>query len=277
MSTVLGYHGVSRAHRPIADATVGSVLTSTPQKITVVGATGLIGRQLLTLLSGRGLDVTAASRASGVDLLTGDGLDDALAGADVVIDVINSTTPDDSAEAFFEHTSAHLSAAAARTGVGHYVVLSIVGADRMATQSGYIRGKLAQEAAAKNSGVPWTVLRATQFHELAAPITESLITDDVVRAPVALIQTVDSPKVTAILARIAVGPPLNAIHHVGGPQKMSFTDMARTVLRHQGRTLDVIDDPSATYSGLSIDFTTLVTDDDAELGTTRLEDWLTGR
>lgn len=277
MSTVLAYHGVSRAHTPIADATVGSVLTSTPQKITVVGATGLIGRQLLTLLSGRGLDVTAASRASGVDLLTGDGLDDALAGADVVIDVINSTTPDDSAEAFFEHTSAHLSAAAARTGVGHYVVLSIVGADRMAAQSGYIRGKLAQEAAAENSGVPWTVLRATQFHELAAPITESLITDDVVRAPVALIQTVDSAEVTAILARIAVGPPLNAIHHVGGPQKMSFADMARTVLRHQGRTLDVIDDPSATYSGLSIDFTTLVTDDDAELGTTRLEDWLTGR
>lgn len=247
------------------------------KKITVVGATGLIGRQLVPLLRGGGHDVTAASRASGADLFTGDGLDDALAGADVVIDVINSATPDDSAQAFFEQTSANLSAAAARAGVGHHVVLSIVGSDEMASQSGYIRGKLTQERAAAQVGTPWTVLRATQFHELAEPITESLLVDDAVHAPVALIQPVDSAEVTAILARIAVGQPLNAVHHVGGPQKMSFADMARTVIRHQGRTLDVIDDPTATYSGLAIDHTTLVTDDDAELGTTRLEDWLSHR
>ncbi|MEW5809149.1 MAG: SDR family oxidoreductase [Actinomycetota bacterium] len=251
-------------------------MTDTPKKITVIGATGLIGRQLVPLLRKRGHEITAASRTSGADLLTGDGLDSALAGADVVVDVINSATPEDSAEAFFEQTSANLSAAAARANVGHYVVLSIVGAHLMAPQSGYIRGKVAQERAGADVGIPWTVLRATQFHELAEPITESLITDDVVRAPVALIQTIDSAEVTAILARIAVSRPLNAIHHVGGPEKMSFADMARAVLRHQGRTLDVTDDPSATYSGLSIDYTTLVTGDDAEVGTTRLADWLTG-
>lgn len=247
------------------------------RKITVVGATGLIGRQLVRLLGDRGHHVTAASRESGVDLLSGEGLDDALAGADVVIDVINSATPEDSAEAFFTQTAATLSAAAATAGVGHYVVLSIVGADKMAAKAGYIRGKVAQETAAASSGLPWTVLRATQFHELAEPITESLIAGGVVHAPEALIQPIDSAEVTAILARIAAGRPLNAIHQVGGPQKMSFSDMARAVLRHQSRTLPVLDDPSATYSGLKIDYTTLVTDDEAELGTTRLADWLARR
>ena len=252
-------------------------MTDPTRSITVIGATGLIGRQLVPLLRSRGHDVTGASRDSGVDLLTGQGLDDALADAEVIIDVINSATPEDSSEAFFEQTAANLSAAAAKAGVGHYVVLSIVGADEMAPKAGYIRGKVAQESAAATSGVPWTVVRATQFHELAEPITESLITGDEVRAPEALIQTIDSAEVTAILARVAVEEPLNTIHNVGGPQKMTFSDMARAVLHHQSRTLNVFDDPSATYSGLNIDFTTLVTDDEAELGTTRLADWLARR
>ncbi|BBY29960.1 SDR family oxidoreductase [Mycolicibacterium sediminis] len=245
--------------------------------ITVIGATGLIGRQLVPLLRDAGHNVTAASRDSGVDLLTGQGLDDALADAEVIVDVINSATPEDSAEAFFHQTAANLSAAAAKAGVRHYVVLSIVGADEMALKAGYIRGKLAQEGAAATSGVPWTVVRATQFHELAEPITESLIAADEVHAPAALIQPIDSSEVTAILARVAVNEPLNTIHNVGGPQKMPFSDMARAVLRHQSRTLNVLDDPSATYSGLNIDYTTLVTDDEAELGTTRLVDWLARR
>lgn len=249
-------------------------MTERAKCITVMGATGLIGRQLVALLRDAGHDVTAASRASGVDLLTGQGLDDAVADAEVVVDVINSATPEDSAEAFFQQTAANLSAAAAKAGVEHYVALSIVGADEMAPKAGYIRGKIAQESAAATSGVPWTVVRATQFHELAKPITESLVVGDEVRVPAALIQPVDSAEVTAILARIAVSEPLNTIHEVGGPQKMSFADMARVVLRHQSRILTVLDDPSATYSGLSIDHTTLVTGDEAELGTTCLVDWL---
>lgn len=247
------------------------------KKITVIGATGLIGRQLVPLLSKAGHEVTEATRASGTDVLTGEGLDNALVGADVVIDVINSATPEDSSEAFFTQTSANLSAAAAKAGVGHYVVLSIVGADVMAADAGYIRGKVAQKTAAASSGLPWTVVRATQFHELAEPITESLTVADEVRAPVALIQPIDSAEVTAILARIATGKSLNAVHNIGGPQKMSFADMVRAVLFHQSRTLDVVEDPSATYSGLHVDETTLVTDDDAELGTMRLADWLARR
>ncbi|MDP7736143.1 SDR family oxidoreductase [Mycobacterium paragordonae] len=252
-------------------------MSESTKKITVIGATGLIGRQLVPLLSNAGHEVTEATRASGIDLVTGEGLDNALVGADVVIDVINSATPEDSSEAFFAQTSANLSAAAAKAGVGHYVVLSIVGADVMAADAGYMRGKLAQETAAASSGLPWTVLRATQFHELAEPITDSLTVADEVRAPVALIQPIDSAEVTAILARIATGKSLNAIHNVGGPQKMSFADMVRAVLFHQSRTLDVVEDPSATYSGLHIGETTLVTDDDAELGTMRLADWLARR
>lgn len=252
-------------------------MAESTKSITVIGATGLIGRQLVPLLRDAGHNVTAASRDTGVDLLTGEGLDDALADAEVIVDVINSATPEDSAEAFFQQTAANLSAAAAKAGVRHYVVLSIVGADEMAPKAGYIRGKVAQESAAATSGIPYSVLRATQFHELAEPITESLVVGDLVRAPAALIQPIDSAEVTAILARIALNEPLNTIHHVGGPQKMSFSDMARAVLRYQSRTLTVLDDPTATYSGLNIDYTTLVTDDDAELGTTRLIDWLARR
>ncbi|MDO3400681.1 SDR family oxidoreductase [Mycolicibacterium neoaurum] len=243
-------------------------------RITVVGATGLIGRRLVPMLSGRGHDVVAASRATGVDLLTGDGLADALTGADVVVDVINAPTPEDPAQQFFEQTSSNLAAAVGTSSAGHYVVLSIVGADVMARDAGYLRGKLAQEHAAAGSGVPWTVLRATQFHELAEPITESMIRDGEVRAPIAAIQTVDSAEVTAVLAGIATGTPADGVREVGGPQKMSFGEMARAVLRRQGRELPVVDDAAATYHGIPVDETTLVTGVGADLCATRLADWL---
>jgi uncharacterized protein YbjT (DUF2867 family) len=247
------------------------------KSVTVVGATGLIGRQLVPMLTAAGHDVTEVSRATGVDVLTGTGLDKAVHGAAAVIDVINSASPDDSSEAFFTQASSNLAAAVTKAGVGHYVVLSIVGADRLAPLAGYMRGKIAQEVAAAESGVPWTVVRATQFHELAEPITESMITADEVRVPDAMIQTVDSAEVTAILARAVDGTALNAIHEVGGPQKMPFADMARAVLTHQRRALEVVVDPSATYNGLPVDNSTLVTGDDAELGAQRLVDWLAGR
>lgn len=248
-----------------------------PKKITVVGATGLIGRQLVPLLSAAGHAVVPASRSTGVDVVTGVGLDAAVAGADVVIDVINSPTPADPSEAFFAQAASNLSAVTAKSGVGHYVVLSIVGTDGMAAHAGYMRGKVAQETAAAHSGVPWTVVRATQFHELAEPITESLVVDGVVRAPTAMIQTVDSAEVAAIVARVSTGSAVDGIHDVGGPQRMSFGDMARAVLAHQRRDLDVIDDPEATYHGIRVDDTTLVPGPGAELGVTRLDGWLQRR
>ncbi len=244
------------------------------RSVTVIGSTGLIGSQLVQHLGAAGHRIVEVSQSTRADVFTGEGLDDALAGADVVIDVVNSATPDDPAEAFFRQTSANLSAAAATAGVGHYVVLSIVGADLLAPVAGYMRGKLAQEAAAATSGVPWTVLRSTQFHELTESITESLVVDDEVRVPDASIQTIASAELVEILAGIAVGDPLDAIHKVGGPQRMSFADMAHTVLAHQHRDLRVVEDPAVGYFGLPIEATTLVPDDAAQRGATPLADWL---
>lgn len=245
--------------------------------VTVIGSTGLIGSQLVQTLSAGGHRIVEVSQSTRADVFTGEGLDEALAGADVVIDVVNSATPDDPSEAFFRQTSANLSAAAAEAGVGHYVVLSIVGADRLAPVAGYMRGKVAQEAAAAGSGVPWTVVRSTQFHELAEAIAESLVVDDHVRVPVASIQTIASAELVDILAATALGTPLHAIHEVGGPQRMTFADLARTVLDHQRRTIAVVEDPTVGYFGLPIEQTTLVPDESAPRGTTPLAEWLARR
>ncbi|MGN6694983.1 MAG: SDR family oxidoreductase [Aquihabitans sp.] len=249
--------------------------TATPAKnVTVVGSTGLIGSQLVQNLDAAGHRIVEVSQATRADAFTGEGLDEALAGTDVLIDVINSATPEDPSEAFFKQTSANLSAAAAKAGIGHYVVLSIVGADRLTPVAGYLRGKVAQEAAAAASGVPWTVVRSTQFHELAEGITESLVTDGEVRVPVASIQTIASAELVEILLDIATSTPLNAVSEVGGPQRMSFAELARTVLEHQRRNLQVFEDPAVGYFGLPIDQTTLVPDEHARRGTTPLADWL---
>ena len=245
--------------------------------VTIIGSTGLIGSQLVRNLVAAGHDVVEVSQSTPANVFTGEGLDEALAGAHVVIDVVNSATPDDSAQAFFEQTSANLSAAAAEAAVGHYVVLSIVGADRLAPISAYMRGKVAQEAAAAASGVPWTVVRSTQFHELAEAITESLVVGDEVRVPTASIQTIASAELVEILADIAIGTPLNGIHEVGGPQRMPFAEMARTVLGRQGRYLQVLDDPTVGYFGLPIEATTLVPAENATQGATPLADWLAQR
>ena len=253
--------------------TASTTETST-QTVTVIGSTGLIGSQIVERLTASGHRIVEVSQATRADVFTGEGLDEALAGADVVIDVVNSATPDDASEAFFQQTSANLSAAAAEAGVGHYVVLSIVGADRLAPVAGYMRGKLAQEAAAADSGVPWTVVRSTQFHELASSITESLVVGDAVRVPVASIQTIASAELVDALVGIALATPLGAIHEIGGPERMTFAEMARTVLHHQQRDLQVIEDPAVGYFGLPIDATTLVPDEHAPRGTTPLADWL---
>jgi uncharacterized protein YbjT (DUF2867 family) len=157
------------------------------------------------------------------------------------------------------------------------VVLSIGGTDALAPGAGEMRGKLAQERAAAHSGLPWTVVRSTQFHELTESITASLINGGQVHAPDASIQPIASNELAAILMRGAIGDALGAIHEVGGPQRMSFAEMARVVLAHQERDLTVVDDPAATYFGLPIDDTTLVPHGDAELGTTALSTWLAQR
>lgn len=243
-------------------------------KITVVGATGLIGTQVVELLSAAVHDVNAASRSSGVDAVSGDGVGAAFEGADVVVDVLNSPTlePGPALE-FFTATATTLLAEAKKADVRHYVVLSIVGVGSIEAD-GYLHGKHLQEQLVADSGVPYTIVRATQFHEFTGGITDSMIVDGEVRAPDALIQPVAAAEVAGVVARVATEAPRNDVLNFGGPEKMSFADLARAVFTAQDKDLPVTVDPQATYFGVPVQQNSLVTGDGAELGTTRLSEWL---
>lgn len=228
-------------------------------KISVIGATGLIGSKVVDLLEGDGHDVVAASRASGADVLTGDGLTDALAGADVLVDVVNSPSFDDGPVLdFFTRSSANLVAAARTASVRHYVALSIVGADAL-PQSGYMRAKMVQENTLVASGLPYTIVRATQFQEFAAGIVASLDTGSVVRVPDALIQPIAADDVATEVARVATANPRDGIVDIGGPDRISFADLARGVLASQGSDKAVVVDQAATYFGTPLQRDSLVT------------------
>jgi uncharacterized protein YbjT (DUF2867 family) len=243
-------------------------------KITVVGASGLIGTKIVDILRTEGRTVVASSRSSGVDVLTGDGLAEALAGADVLVDVTNSPSfEDDPVMEFFTKSTTNLVAAAKAAGVGHYVALSIVGAEDL-PQSGYLRAKVAQEKLIAESGLPYSIVRATQFAEFAEAITATLTVGNEVRAPDARIQPIAADDVAAEVARVAVGDPLSGIVNIGGPEKISFADLARVVLAKQGDDKAVVVDSQATYFGTPVDDQSLVTGDDAVIATTRFEDWL---
>jgi uncharacterized protein YbjT (DUF2867 family) len=233
-------------------------------KITVVGASGLIGTKVVDLLTAEGHDVVAASRASGVDVLTGDGLAEALNGADALVDVVNSPSfEDDPVMEFFTRSTTNLVDAAKRAGVGHYVCLSIVGADEL-PDSGYMRAKVVQEKVITESGIPYTVVRATQFAEFTDAITASMTVGDEVRVPDALIQPVAADKVAAEVARAAVAAPLGGIVNIGGPEKISFEQMARAVLADRAEdttTTTVVVDPQAHYFGTRLAERSLVTPD----------------
>lgn len=243
------------------------------KKIAVIGASGQIGSKVVELLSAEGHDVVSASRNSGVDVLTGEGVDAALAGADVLVDVLNSPSFDDGPVLkFFTTSTTNLTTAAKAAGVGHYVALSIVGADGL-PESGYLRAKVAQEKIITESGLPYTIVRATQFHEFAEMITGSLIAGDEVHAPDALIQPIAAADVAAEVAKVAVAGPRNGIVNIGGPDKIPFADLARSVLARQGKVLPVVVDQQATYFGTRLQETSLVTGDGAVLAPTRFADW----
>jgi uncharacterized protein YbjT (DUF2867 family) len=231
-------------------------------KITVVGASGLIGSKVVELLRNDGNDVVAASRSSGVDVLSGAGLAGALAGADVLVDVTNSPNlAGDPAMEFFSRSTPNMVEAAKRAGVGHYVALSIVGVEGL-PDSGYMRAKLIQESAIRESSIPYSIVRATQFAEFAEAITESLTVADVVRVPDALIQPIPADQVAAAVAEAAVAQPLNGIRNVGGPQKITFEQLARDVLARKGdATKSVVVDPDARYFGTALATGSLVTPD----------------
>jgi uncharacterized protein YbjT (DUF2867 family) len=228
-------------------------------KISVIGATGLIGSKVVELLEGDGHDVVAASRTSGADVLTGEGLADALAGADVLVDLTNSPSFDDEPVMdFFTRSSANLVAAAKDSGTGHYVALSIVGAEGL-PDSGYMRAKVVQEKTIVESGLPYTIVRATQFQEFADAIVGSMDDGDEVRVPDALIQPIAADDVAAEVAGAAVAGPADGVVNIGGPEKISFADLARSVLAKQGVDKTVVVDPQATYFGTSLKQRSLVT------------------
>jgi uncharacterized protein YbjT (DUF2867 family) len=231
-------------------------------KITVVGASGLIGTKVVERLKADGHDVVAASRSSGVDVLTGDGLADALAGADALVDVSNSPKLDGaSAMEFFTTSAPNLVEAARRAGVGHYVALSIVGVDGL-SDSGYMRAKVAQEKIITESVVPYSIVRATQFAEFADAIVESFTVGDEVRIPDALIQPIPADDVAAAVAHAATAEPRNGIVNVGGPHKITFEQLAREVLaRKSDATKAIIVDPAARYYGAALETRSLVTTD----------------
>jgi uncharacterized protein YbjT (DUF2867 family) len=230
-------------------------------KITVIGASGLIGTKVVELLTAEGHQALSASRQSGVDVLTGEGLAEALANADVLVDVVNSPSfEDDPVLHFFTTSTTNLVTAAKGAGVGHYVALSIVGADGL-PESGYMRAKVAQEKLITESGLPYTIVRATQFEEFADGIVASMTGGSTVRVPDALIQPIAANDVATGVARAAMGRPLNGIVDIGGPQKLSFEELARTVLTRHGDEKNVVVDPQATYFGTPLAMNSLVTGD----------------
>jgi len=228
-------------------------------KIVVIGGTGVLGSKVVGTLRDHHHDAVAASRSTGVNALTGEGLAEALAGTDVVVDVSNSPSfDDDPVMEFFTTSTKNLAAAAKSAGVNHYVAVSIVGCDEL-PQSGYMRAKAAQEKLVEQAGIPYSIVRATQFVEFAEAITASLTVGDEVRVPDALIQPIATADLGDVVARVAGAPPLNGIENVGGPDKITFEQMARDVLAKQGESKTVIVDPEATYFGTPLATNSLVT------------------
>jgi uncharacterized protein YbjT (DUF2867 family) len=243
-------------------------------KIVVIGGTGLIGSKLVEKLRMDGHEPLAASPDSGVNALTGEGLAEALEGAQVVVDVANAPVWDDAAVLdFFQTSSRNLLAAETAAGVGHHVALSVVGTDRL-PESGYFRAKLAQEEVVKAGPVPYTIVRATQFFEFIGRIADSSADGDTVRLPPALVQPESADDVASTLADVAVGAPLNDTVELAGPESFPLDELARRVLKARGDRRQVTADVHARYFGAEVDDGSLTPGDDARIASTRFDDWL---
>ncbi len=228
-------------------------------KIVVIGGTGVLGSKVVNKLRDHGDEAVAASPKTGVNTITGEGLADALNGADVVVDASNSPSfDDDPAMEFFTRSTTNLLAAAKAAGVKNYVAMSIVGSDEL-QESGYLRAKVAQEKLITESDLPYSIVRATQFAEFADAITESMVVGDEVRVPDALIQPIASADLATEVARVAEGDPLDGIKEVGGPEKISFEQMARESLARHGDNRRVVVDPQVGYFGAPLARDSLVT------------------
>ena len=243
-------------------------------KIVVIGGTGLIGSKLVPKLREHGHEAIAASPNSGVNTVTGEGLEEALQGAAVVVDVSNAPSWEDSAVmTFFETSTRNLLAQEAEAGVKHHVALSVVGSDRMLS-SGYFRAKVAQENLIKGSSIPQSIVRATQFFEFVKGIADFSMNGTQVHLPTALIQPMAADDVASAVSQVAMGSPVNRTVEVGGPEQFGLDELIRRALAAWKDPREVIADPHATYYGVHVSEKTLLPGKDARLGRMRFETWL---
>ena len=242
-------------------------------RIVIIGGTGLIGSRLVVRLRELGHDAVAASPASGVNTLTGEGLAQVLEGAEVVVDVSNSPSFDDAALNFFQTSTANLVAAESAAGVGHHVALSVVGTDRLA-ESGYFRAKIVQERLIERSLVPYSIVHATQFFEFLEAMADAATDGDTVRLAPVLIQPIAADDVARALASVSVAPPVNGIVEVAGPERFRLDDLVRRKLSVRGDPRTVVPNSHARYFGAALSQSTLLPGNDAALGEVRFADWL---
>ena len=243
-------------------------------KIVIVGGTGLIGSKTVTILRQGGHEVVAASPKNGINSITGEGLKEAMAGTTVVIDLANSPSFEDKAVLeFFETSGRNLLAAEAGAGVRHHVALSIVGTDRTA-ENGYFRAKLAQEKLIVASGIPYTIVRATQFLEFLGAIADSSADGNIVRLSSGLFQPIAADDVAAIVADVALAKPRNGIVEIAGPERAPFNEIVARYLKAVGDTRAVVCDLEARYWGGRVEEHSLVPLGEARLGHIGLDEWL---
>lgn len=243
-------------------------------KIVVIGGSGLIGSKLVNNLSQKGHEVVAASPDSGVNTITGEGLAEVLAGAEVVVDVANSPSFEDKAVLeFFETSGRNLLAAEIAAGVKHHIALSVVGTERL-PDSGYLRAKMAQEKLIKESGIPYTIVHSTQFFEFLGGIAQSSTDGETVRLSPAFFQPISSDDVAAALAEVAVGKPCNGTIEIAGPEKFKLAELVGQYLNSKHDPRKVIADEHARYFGTEIDDKSLVPGKNAQIYPTTFDAWL---
>jgi uncharacterized protein YbjT (DUF2867 family) len=243
-------------------------------KIVVIGGTGLIGSKLVNKLGEHGHKALAASPDTGVNTLTGAGLDEALEGASVVIDVSNAPAwEDDAVMEFFKTSTGNLLAAEAAAGVGHHVALSVVGTERL-TESGYFRAKLAQEQLIEGSPIPYSIVRATQFFEFVKRIADDATEGNTVRLPPALFQPMAADDVASGVGRVSAGSPLNGMVEIAGPEQFRLDELIRGVLAARNDPREVVTDPQASYFGITPSERTLLPGAGARLAETRFDEWI---
>ncbi len=246
-------------------------------KVVVVGGTGRLGSQVVAELQRRGHEAVAAAPSTGFDTLTGAGVLEGLKGAQAVVDVSNAPTFEDAAVLqFFQTSTGTLLAAEREAGIGHHVVLSIVGADR-APDSGYMRAKVAQEHLVVDGGVPYTIIRATQFFEFIGGIADANTTDGTVRLPSAHLQPIAVSDLAAAVADVIEGSPTDGVVEVAGPEAIGLDELARRVLSASGDPRPVVTDESVKYFGAQLDDATLTPGRSARIAPTRLDEWLSRR